>query len=116
LSDPDSALPLREGAQLAANRRFVRTIANWAGALSVLILLYDVAVLRRYPFPDALAALRAPFYTLVGAALVLAALFCAFLGYRIVTLRYARRTRAIYVIFFPLVLLACSLFWLIVLS
>ena len=107
---------MREGARLAANRRFVRTIANWAAALSVLMLLYDVAVLRRYPFPDALELLRAPFYTVIGALLVLAALFCAFLGYRIISLRYARRTRAIYVIFFPLVLLVCSLFWLIVLS
>ena len=107
---------MREGARLAANRRFVHTIANWAAALSVLIVLYDVAVLRRYPFPQALEVLRAPFYTIIGATLVIGALFCAFLGYRIISLRYARRTRAIYVIFFPLVLLVCSLFWLIVLS
>lgn len=108
--------PHREGAELAANRRFVEAIARWALALSGLLLLYDVAILRRYPFPGALAVLRAPFYTLVGAGLVLGTLFCTFLGYRIISMRYARRTRAIYVIFFPAVVLVCSLFWFIVLS
>lgn len=106
----------REGATLAANRRFVETIARWALGLVGLLLLYDVAALRRYPFPDALSALRAPFYTFVGVVLVLATLACTFLGYRIISMRYARRTRAIYVIFFPAVVLVCSLFWLSVLS
>jgi succinate dehydrogenase hydrophobic anchor subunit len=116
LAESPPERPRREGAELAANRRFVETISRWALALTVLLLLYDVAVLRRYPFPDAISVLRAPFYTTVGVALVLATLFCTFLGYRIISMRYARRTRAIYVIFFPAVVLICSLFWFIVLS
>jgi hypothetical protein len=51
-----------------------------------------------------------------GSGLTVASLGFAFLGYRIVSLRYARHAKAIYLIFLPPVLLVTSLVWLLLLS
>lgn len=90
------------------DEQFVRGIGRWALVTTVLIIAFDIAVLRNYPFPDLLASLRAPFYTVLAIVLLLASLFLAFLGYRVVSLRYVRRIRSIYLIFLPLVVLIAS--------
>jgi hypothetical protein len=79
---------------------------------SLLLIAFDVAVIRNYPFPGFMDALRGPFYTALGIALLLASLGFGFLGYRVVTTRYKGRTRDIYLLFLPPVLLVTSLVWL----
>lgn len=100
----------------AGNATFVRWLARWAVFVAVLLIAFDVAVLRNYPFPDALEGLRPAFYTILGVSLVLTSIGFGFLGYRIVTLRYAGRIKAIYLIFLPPVLLVTSIVWLLMLS
>jgi hypothetical protein len=95
---------------------FVRWLARWALLASILVILFAVAVIRNYPFPDALDAIRGPFYTVMGSIIVLIALAFAFLGYRVVTARYGGRTRDIYLLFLPVVLLVTSLIWLLLLA
>ncbi len=100
----------------AGNTAFVRWLAKWAVITSLLILAFDVAILRNYPFPGSIENLRAVFYLAVGCGLVVASLAFAFLGYRIVSMRYAGRSKAIYLIFLPPVLLVTSLVWLLLLA
>lgn len=108
-NQPDSSS--REG-----NASFVRWLAKWALITSLLIIVFDVAILRNYPFPGSNQSLRAVFYSVYGAGLLIASLAFAFLGYRIVSLRYSRRAKAIYLIFLPPVLLVTSLIWLLLLA
>ncbi|MEX1157869.1 MAG: hypothetical protein WEC79_02935 [Thermomicrobiales bacterium] len=79
----------------------VRQIARWAVVVTLLLAGYDVAMLRSWPFPDALDAARGPVYVAAGLALLLATLFITFLGYRIITMRVVRRARSVYLIFLP---------------
>lgn len=95
---------------------FVHWLARWALLVSVLIIGFDLAVFRNYPFPDALEGLRGTFYSVVGIGLVVASLGFGFLGYRVVTTRYQSRTRDIYLLFLPIVLLVTSLIWLVLLA
>lgn len=111
MSGNPSANRSREG-----NAAFVRWLARWAVITSLLIIGFDVAILRNYPFPGAIESLRAAFYSVLGSALILASLTFAFLGYRIVSLRYSGRTKAIYLIFLPAVILVTSLVWLLLLA
>ena len=111
MSENQSASPSREG-----NAGFVRWLARWAFISSLLIIGFDVAILRNYPFPGANQSLRAVFYSVYGSGLIIASLAFAFLGYRIVSLRYARRAKAVYLIFLPPVLLVTSLVWLLLLA
>lgn len=98
------------------NAAFVHWIAKWALTTSLLLLAFDIAILRNYPFPRENETLRAAFYSMLGAGLVIASLIFAFLGYRIVTLRYTGRAKAVYLIFLPPVLLVTSLVWLLLLA
>lgn len=98
------------------NATFVRWLAKWALIVSILIIGFDIAILRNYPFPGAIESLRTAFYSALGSGLVIAGLIFAFLGYRVVTMRYAGRTKAIYLIFLPPVLLVTSLVWLLLLA
>lgn len=95
---------------------FVGWLARWALLVSLLIIAFDIAVIRNYPFPDTLDGLRGPFYTVLGAVLAIASLGFAFLGYRVVTTGYQGRTRHIYLLFLPPVLLVTSLVWLVLLA
>jgi hypothetical protein len=79
----------------------IRQIGRWAVVLTVLLALFDVAMLRSWPFPDAIEAARGVFYVVVAVVLLLATLAVTFLGYRIVTMRVARRARSVYLIFLP---------------
>src|SRR5690606_162575 len=67
---------------------FVAWLARWAFLTALLIILFDLAVFRNYPFPDALDRFRAAFYTLYGGVVLLASIVFAFLGYRVVTTGY----------------------------
>lgn len=112
MSENQSASPSsRDG-----NVNFVRWLAKWALIASLLIIGFDVAILRNYPFPGGNENLRAVFYSVYGSGLIFASLAFAFLGYRIVSLRYAGRAKAIYLIFLPPVLLVTSLIWLLLLA
>ena len=90
------------------DRLLVQQIGRWAIVVTILLALYDVAMLRSWPFPDAIDVLQGPFYVLVGVILLLATAAITFLGYRIVTMRVARRARSVYLIFLPGVFLASS--------
>lgn len=111
MSPERSTSASREG-----NAAFVRWLAKWALITSLLIIGFDLAILRSYPFPGENDTLRAVFYSILGSALVVASQAFAFLGYRIITLRYAGRARAIYLVFLPPVLLVTSLVWLLLLA
>ena len=91
------------------DRLLVRQIGRWAVVVTVLLSLFDVAMLRAWPFPQAIDVLRGPFYVLVGLLLLLVTLAITFLGYRIVTMRVARRARSVYVIFLPAVFLLSTI-------
>jgi hypothetical protein len=87
----------------------IRQIGRSAVVLTVLLALFDVAMLRSWPFPDAIEAARSVFYVAVAIALLLATLAVTFLGYRIVTMRVARRVRSVYLIFLPAVFLISTI-------
>jgi hypothetical protein len=87
----------------------VRSVVRWALLAGLLTILYDLAILYGYPFPDAIEGLRRPFYTIGAVALLLAIGFITFLGYRLVSFRVVRSKRLIYVIFLPAVLLLSSI-------
>lgn len=87
------------------DRLLVRQIARWAVVVTLLLALFDVAMLRSWPFPGALDAVRGVFYTVVGLVLLLGTLAITFLGYRIVTMRVVQRARSVYLIFLPAVFL-----------
>jgi hypothetical protein len=82
----------------------------------VAVALFDLAILWNYPFPLSSPLVRGIFYSVVGLIIVGAALACAFLGYRIVTLRFVRRSWRVYAIFLPLMAVFGSLAWLYLLS
>jgi hypothetical protein len=75
-----------------------------------------MAILWNYPFPGSSSLVRGVFYALAGTALIIAAIACGFLGYRIISLRFVRRSKRCYVIFLPLVALVSSVVWLYLLS
>jgi len=81
----------------------IRQIGRWAVVVTILLALYDVAMMRTWPFPDAIEFLRGPFYVLAGLVLVVGTIAITFLGYRIVTMRIVRRARSAYLIFLPTV-------------
>ena len=87
------------------DRLLVRQIARWAVVVTVLLALFDIAMLSSWPFPDALDALRGAFYVAAGLLLLLATLAITFLGYRIITMRVVSRVRSVYFIFMPAVFL-----------
>ena len=90
------------------DRLLIQQIGRWAIVVTLLLALYDVAMLRSWPFPDAIDVLQGPFYVLVGIGLILATAAITFLGYRIVTMRVARRARSVYLIFLPAVFFLSS--------
>jgi hypothetical protein len=94
--------------QPSVDELLVQSIARWALGITVGIVLFDVLVAAGYPFPGSSTTLRGVSYSVAGIALLLAAGFIAFLGYRIVSLRFVRRSRAVYVIFLPAVALLSS--------
>jgi hypothetical protein len=91
------------------DRLLVRQIGRWAIVLTVLLALFDVAMLRSWPFPDAIDVLRGPFYSVVGVLLLAGTIVITFLGYRIVTMRIVRRARSVYLIFLPGVFLLSTI-------
>ena len=95
---------------------FVGWLARWALVTSLLLVAFDVAVIRNYPFPAFMDALRGPFYTALGIALLLASIGFGFIGFRVVTTRYKGHTRDIYLLFLPPVILVTSLVWLLLLA
>lgn len=95
--------------QADIDRLLVRQIAGWAAVVTVLLALFDVAMLRSWPFPDALDAVRGVFYVVVAVILLFGTLAITFLGYRIVTMRVVRRARSVYLIFLPAVFLASTI-------
>ncbi len=120
LSDADQN-SLTSSSELTQTRsgeeQFVRYLARWALLVSAVILVFDLAVVRNYPFPSFLGnTVRGLFYTGLSILLLLASVFLAFLGYRIITLKYVGRTKALYGIFLPAVLFATSVFWFIILA
>lgn len=100
----------------AIDDELVRTIARWSLVVTACIAAFDVAILWNYPFPLSSTWARGLFYSLAGIALVLGALACAFLGYRIISLRLARRSWRTYAYFLPLMALLGSAIWLYLLS
>jgi len=87
----------------------IKSISRWAIATSVGIALFDLAILRSYPFPGAIYAVRGLIYGLLSLALLLGTIAITFLGYRIVSMRIVQRPRSVYIIFLPAVLLIGSL-------
>lgn len=87
----------------------IQSISRWALANSLGIALFDLAILASYPFPNALDAARGPLYGLFALVLLLATLAISFLGYRILSMRIVRRSRSVYLIFLPAMLLIASL-------
>jgi hypothetical protein len=87
----------------------VGSISRWAIATSLLILLYDAALMTNYPFPGSNTTLRGVFYSVVAVALIAAVLFITFLGYRLATMRVVREGRKLYVIFLPALVLFASI-------
>ena len=86
----------------------VSSISRWAIISSLLILLYDTALMTNYPFPGSNTTLRGIFYSVVAIALIGATLFITFLGYRLATMRVVRESRRLYVIFLPALVLFAS--------
>src|SRR5437763_1186467 len=79
----------------------VRSIARWAVLIAMLILAFDLGILRNYPFPGTSRVLRGAFYSAAAVALFLTTAFVTFLGYRVVSLRVVRARRPLYLIFLP---------------
>jgi uncharacterized membrane protein len=86
----------------------LRSITRWAVGIAALIVLFDIAVTRGYPFPLDAPAIRGVFYTAAAVALLLAAAFTTFLGYRIVTTGFARGKLPIFMVFLPAVVCVSS--------
>lgn len=95
---------------------FVRWLARWAVVVAVLIVLFDLAVFRNYPLFGAPAWLRGTFYTMFGLGILIATISFAFLGYRVVTTGYRARSRDLYLLFMPPVILVTSLVWMLLLA
>ena len=95
---------------------FLRWLGRWALLTSLLLIVFDIAVLRNYPFPGFIDGLRGAFYSAFGIILAIASLGFAFLGYRVITTRYQGRVRDIDLLFLPPVLLVTSLVWLLMLA
>jgi hypothetical protein len=91
------------------DRLLVGSITRWAIAASVLILLYDAALMSNYPFPGSNTTLRGVFYTLMAIALIGGTLFITFLGYRLASMRVVREGRRLYLIFLPALVLFASI-------
>jgi hypothetical protein len=91
------------------DRLLVQQIGRWAIVVTILLALFDVAMLRSWPFPDPIDVLQGPFYVLAGLGLLVATAAITFLGYRIVTMRVAQRARSVYLIFLPGVFLMSSI-------
>ncbi len=91
------------------DRLLIRQIGRWAVVNTVLLALFDVAMLRSWPFPAALDAVRGVFYVAAALFLLLGTLAITFLGYRIVTMRVAHRARSVYLIFLPAVFLLSTI-------
>jgi hypothetical protein len=87
----------------------IRAFHRWAIVDTLAIASFDLAILSSYPFPDTIDVLRAPFYIVFGLVTLVGALALTFLGYRVVTMRVARRARSIYLIFLPAMVLFASL-------
>lgn len=87
----------------------VHQIGRWAIVVTLLLALYDVAMLRSWPFPAAIAAGRGAFYVVAGVILLLGTAAITFLGYRIVTMGVVRRARSVYLIFMPAVFLLSTI-------
>ena len=98
------------------DEELVQSISRWALVVTAAIGLFDAAILWSYPFPISAPVVRGVFYSTVGVAIVLGACACAFLGYRIVSLRIVRRGWRVYAIFMPLMALIGSVVWLYLLS
>jgi uncharacterized membrane protein len=81
----------------------LRSITRWAVGIAALIVLFDVAVTQGYPFPLASHVIRGVFYAAAAVALLLAAAFTTFLGYRIVTTGFARGKLPVFMVFLPAV-------------
>jgi hypothetical protein len=87
----------------------VRSIARWAIVVSIMLFAFDLAILAGWPFPIDSGAIRGAFYSILGVALLGAAAFITFVGYRVVTLRVARESRAVYLLFLPAVVVLTSI-------
>ncbi|HEX5165869.1 MAG TPA: hypothetical protein VFV93_10780 [Thermomicrobiales bacterium] len=98
-----------EASRSEIDKLLIRQIGRWAVVLTILLALFDVAMLRSWPFPDAIEAARGAFYVIVAVALLLGTLLVTFLGYRIVTMRVATRARSVYLIFLPGVFLLSTI-------
>jgi hypothetical protein len=86
----------------------LRSITRWAIGIAALIVLFDIAVTQGYPFPLDSHVIRGVFYTAAAVALLLAAAFTTFLGYRIVTTGFARGKLPIFMVFLPAVVCVSS--------
>lgn len=95
---------------------FVRWLARWALLTAVLIVLFDLAVFRNYPLFGLPDWFRGLFYTIAGIVLLAATIGFAFLGYRIITTGYRARSRDLYLLFLPPVVLVTSLVWMLLLA
>ncbi len=87
----------------------VQSIGRWGFAVAALVILFDVLLMRGYPFPSALDGLRGPVYTVVAVLLLMAVAWITFLGYRLVTMRVATTRRQIYPVFLPATALVASI-------
>ena len=101
--------PARERDSRDIDALLLRSITRWSLLLSVLVIVFDMLVLRGYPFPVDAPALRGVFYTAGGIALLLAVGFTTFLGYRIVTTRFSRSGAQQFIVFLPCLLSVSSL-------
>lgn len=90
------------------DEQIVWSLVRWALVTTLAIFAYDVAAVSAWPFPGWAAPLRGPFYTLAGIVLIAAALVIAFLGYRVISLRFVRFSRVLYLLFFPAIALVAS--------
>lgn len=86
----------------------VQSIGRWALVVTASILVFDTLVAFNYPFPVESTMARGAVYSAGGVALVLATVAVTFLGYRVVTMRVARRARAVYPLFLPAITLISS--------
>ncbi|MEI2618119.1 MAG: hypothetical protein V9F06_10950 [Thermomicrobiales bacterium] len=86
----------------------VQSIGRWGFLVAALVIVYDILLLRGYPFPSAIENLRKPAYTIAAVLLVIAVIVITFLGYRLITMRVATTRRQIYPVFLPATALLAS--------